>query len=192
MATYKERAHEAGVPPLTRVRMLFDEGEDDSAVELLAPMAAGGLARAQAMLGWAYENGRGVEQDDGRAETWYQASASQDDPVGIYYLGRLCERMGEVGAAHEMYERAAELEFMPAFFRLGLLAQSDDEKIRLFEEATRRGHVPSSIRIAGLRFRKTRNPFRKFVLLVKVFGDLVTVYRIYRERRTLTDDRLIR
>lgn len=53
----------------------------------LAPLAAGGNAHAQAMLGFLYETGQGVPQAYDVASYWYCLGAEQGDSTAQYLLG---------------------------------------------------------------------------------------------------------
>jgi len=51
-----------------------------------------GNARAQAILGFMYEHGRGVPQDFRRAAKWYYRAAEQGEPHGQHFLGLLYDK----------------------------------------------------------------------------------------------------
>jgi TPR repeat protein len=51
-----------------------------------------GDAQAQAALGWLYENGVAVDQDDIRAVAWYARAAQGGDPFGQFNFALRCER----------------------------------------------------------------------------------------------------
>lgn len=53
----------------------------------LAPLAARGNARAQALLGFLYETGQGVPQAFDVATYWYCLAAEQGDSTAQYLLG---------------------------------------------------------------------------------------------------------
>lgn len=58
----------------------------------LVALAEHGNARAQAKLGYAYEYGYGVPQDDAVAVSWYRRAAARGDAVGQYLLGLMYDR----------------------------------------------------------------------------------------------------
>jgi TPR repeat protein len=62
-----------------------------AALELLRPLADQGNSQAQLDLGWIYENGRGVAQDDAQAVVWIRKAADQGDAEAQYILGRRYE-----------------------------------------------------------------------------------------------------
>ncbi len=53
--------------------------DDGQAVKLFRKAAEQGYANSQAMLGLAYEAGRGVEKDNIRAYAWYSIAAARRD-----------------------------------------------------------------------------------------------------------------
>ena len=55
-------------------------------------LAQRGDAHAQAILGYMYENGRGVPQSYDVAVDWYGQSAAQGDPTGQYLLGLMYDK----------------------------------------------------------------------------------------------------
>jgi TPR repeat protein len=52
------------------------KGDTDSALKVFRPLAQEGDAEAQYHLGYMYQTGTGVQQNDVEALTWYQKAAS--------------------------------------------------------------------------------------------------------------------
>jgi TPR repeat protein len=67
-------------------------GDHVTAVRLLAPLAARGSARAQALLGFMYATGEGVPQDYDAAAYWYRQSAERGDPTAQSLLGLVYDK----------------------------------------------------------------------------------------------------
>ena len=65
----------------------YETGDYNEAFRLLQPLAEQGNAQAQSILGWLYENGEGVTQDDKQALEWYQKAANQEHAMSQYNLG---------------------------------------------------------------------------------------------------------
>jgi uncharacterized protein len=65
----------------------FSRGNYVLAARLLAPLAHKGNPRAQAMLGFMYENGLGAPQAYDVAVEFYAGAAEYGDPSGQYLLG---------------------------------------------------------------------------------------------------------
>ncbi len=72
---------------LERVSAKLARGDFVEAARDLAPLAARGDARAQAMLGFLYETGQGVPQAYDAAAYWYCQAAERGDASAQYLLG---------------------------------------------------------------------------------------------------------
>jgi TPR repeat protein len=72
--------------------VLFVRDDYDPATRALFTQASRGNARAQTMLGFMYEYGRGVPQNYVTAVHWYQCAAAQGDANGQYLLGLMYEK----------------------------------------------------------------------------------------------------
>jgi TPR repeat protein len=55
------------------------------------PLAELGYAEAQNNLGWLYQQGKGVKQDDEAAFKWYRLAAKQGNAVAQTNLGSMYE-----------------------------------------------------------------------------------------------------
>ena len=83
-----------------------------------------GLPRAQCNLGWCYEHGRGVEQNERRAAHWYLQAAEQDDPRGMFCMACAASAAkawsGTGEEAVRWYQKAAEAGSISALCNLGV------------------------------------------------------------------------
>jgi TPR repeat protein len=70
----------------------YARGDDTVAAKRLVRLAARGNARAQGLLGFMYEYGRGVPQDYVLAAEWYIRGAEQGDPAAQYLLGLMYDK----------------------------------------------------------------------------------------------------
>jgi uncharacterized protein len=70
----------------------FSRGNYVQAARLLAPCARRGNPRAQAMLGFMYENGLGAPQAYDVAVELYAGAAERGDPSGQYLLGLMYDK----------------------------------------------------------------------------------------------------
>jgi TPR repeat protein len=72
---------------LTRGTGVYSGGHHPRAVRILEPAGCSENARAQAQLGFMYENGFGVPQNYAAAADLYQCAAAQGDPFAQSRLG---------------------------------------------------------------------------------------------------------
>jgi TPR repeat protein len=102
----------------------YQEGDYATALRLARPLAAGGDARAQSMLGLLYYGGRDVPQDHNEALRWFRRAADQDDAAAQLYLGVMfSEGQGvpqDNAEAATWFRRAADLGDAQAQYNLGL------------------------------------------------------------------------
>src|SRR5258708_33329667 len=74
---------------LERALAAWNAGNYGVALDLWAPLAQAGVARAQSNMGAAFLEGRGVARDPEKAATWLRLAAEQGDAAGQRNLG-LC------------------------------------------------------------------------------------------------------
>ncbi|MEP1198257.1 tetratricopeptide repeat protein [Tateyamaria sp.] len=72
-------------------------GDFETALREWQPLADQGSASAQVMLGWMYDNGRGVPQDYADAAKWYRLAAEQGDADAQFSLSTLYDNGQGVG-----------------------------------------------------------------------------------------------
>jgi uncharacterized protein len=77
---------------LQQGKAAFARGNYIRAARLLAPFARKGHPRAQAMLGFMYENGLGAPQAYDVAVELYAGAAERGDPSGQYLLGLMYDK----------------------------------------------------------------------------------------------------
>ena len=77
---------------LASANAAYARGDYIRAVKLLTPLALHGNARAQAFLGFMYENGYGAPQADGTAADFYAQAASSGNPFGQAMLGLMYDK----------------------------------------------------------------------------------------------------
>jgi uncharacterized protein len=75
-----------------KARIAAGRSNDAASVRRTMTLAQRGNARAQAMLGFMYANGRGVPQSYDVAVDWYLQSAEHGDPTGQYLLGLMYDK----------------------------------------------------------------------------------------------------
>ena len=94
-----------------------------------------GNATCQSMLGLAFQQGRGVDQDYQLALEWYLKAAAQDSPVGVGQLGVMYAKGEGVEPswrrAREYYQRSIDLGSSHAMMRLPALTRNIQKVGRL-------------------------------------------------------------
>lgn len=80
-------------------------GEDKKAFEYFQKSANQGYYRAEFILGYMYDQGKGVEKNIQRAIQWYEKSANQGNPYAYYNLGTMYLNGKEV---KKDYQKAVE------------------------------------------------------------------------------------
>src|SRR5262245_11554455 len=70
----------------------YRRGDYVGAAVRLGPLAERGVPRAQTILGFLYQYGRGVPQNYVVAAHWYTCAAEQGDPAAQYQLGLMYDK----------------------------------------------------------------------------------------------------
>ena len=103
----------------------YDNGDYETALSLIRPLAEQGHSAAQADLGFMSYEGRGLPQDYAAAEKWLRLGAEQGNPEAqlglgeMYYQGRGVEM--DSAEAAKWYRRAADQGKPWAMIKLGLM-----------------------------------------------------------------------
>lgn len=120
----------------------YGAGDFDKAVEYFIPAAEGNDANAQYYLGWMYESGRGVPQDEEKAADWYQKAADQGNSGAqvslghMYYDGRgVLEK--DLKEAARLFRLSAEQNNVNAMEWMGVCYERGHGVEKNLEEAIR-------------------------------------------------------
>lgn len=103
----------------------YEKGQYRTALRLARPLAEQGDARAEALMGLLYANGRGVPRDDREAMKWFRSAAERGDAVAqlqigvMYYDGRSVPQ--DYSEAARWYQLAAERGNPEAQYNLGIM-----------------------------------------------------------------------
>jgi len=97
------------------------------AMSLFVEAAAHGNSLAENQIGWMYQYGQGVREDDARALTWYGLAADQGDPQGQNNLEAFTSDLQESGT----YQNAAVRVSDPALTRAQNWAKIQDLQSRI-------------------------------------------------------------
>ena len=98
-----------------------------------------GHATAQHYLGWAYECGEGVPEDDEQAVFWYRKSAHQGDATGQFMLAEMFLEGRGVPRDPEQavfwYGKAADQGELGRIYEAGLVPQDPQQAGHWYREA---------------------------------------------------------
>ena len=129
-----------------------DRADYATAMRLWLPLAEGGNADAQTMLGIIYEEGQGVSQDYTAALTWYRRAADQGHPDAQFYLAYMHDLGKGVpidpAAAANWLSKAADQGHADAQFNLGAMyedgigvSQDYQAAVTWYRKAAEQGHA---------------------------------------------------
>jgi TPR repeat protein len=139
----------------------YNRGDYATARRLWLPLAEGGNAEAQTMLGIIYEGGHGVSQDYAAAVTWYRRAADQGHPDAQFYLACMHDFGKGVpldpAAAVEWLSKAADQGHTDAQFNLGVIyedgigvSQDHQAAVSWYREAAEQGHAKAQNNLGAM------------------------------------------
>jgi len=103
--------------PIEDATKAYWRGDYKTAYQLIKPQAEKGDAVAQFILGFMYDEGKGVPQDYAEAAKWYRKAAKQGNIAAQYNLSLMEDR----AEMEKWYRRAAEPGNAAAPSNLGLM-----------------------------------------------------------------------
>ena len=128
----------------------LNEPEESEHIRQLRNAAESGDAKAQNKLGYLYDTGRELPQNDAEAVRWYRRAAAQNHAMALYNLanhylsGRGVPQDTE--EAIKWYRLAADRDVLPAMNNLGVIYASgrgvrrnEAEAIKWYRRAAERG-----------------------------------------------------
>jgi TPR repeat protein len=152
-------------------------GNYKRAVSIWTPLAEQGDPSAQYTLGWMFESGQGVKQDNRAAAFWYTKAAEQGDVAAQYVLATMYQKGTGVAQdnkkAVEWLTKAASQGDAVAQFQLGIhyrkglgVNQDDQQSLQWFEKAAQQGHITSQINL-GTIYQSGRGTEINYELAIK-------------------------
>ncbi len=159
----------AASSPASEAYTLYDKGEHAKAVELAKPLAEKGDKDAIYLLGFAHENGQGVELSRDKAIEYYRKGQAKNHPDSIYRLAGILLSSGQGDQAQEgreTLEKHAATDptvagrILGEAFLLGRLTPepAPETAVKWWLKAATAGDVPSMVLLARLydgQFGKT-------------------------------------
>lgn len=137
-------------PQIEQILETLNDPEEPEYVVQLRVEAERGEARSQNRLGYLYDVGKDVFQNDAEAVRWYRRAAAQGYAMAQYNLGNhyLAGRgvPQDDGEAIKWFRRAAEQEILPAMNNLGVIyatgkgvKRDETEAIKWYRKAAQKG-----------------------------------------------------
>src|SRR5260370_24145844 len=147
----------------------YNRGDYATARRLWLPLAEGGNADAQTMLGIIYEGGHGVSQDYAAAVTWYRRAAAQGHPDAQFYLACMHDFGKGVpldpAAAVKWLSKAADQGHTDAQFNLGVMyedgigvSQDHQAAVSWYREAAEQGYAKAQNNLGAMFVEGKRVP----------------------------------
>ena len=113
--------------------------------------------RGCARLGFLYQSGKGVEQDDVKAAKFYEKACDAGELSGCDSLASLYQNSGEHAKATAIFERACEKGFglscynLAQIYEAGVGATADESKaLELYVKACERGYAVVCYYLGGM------------------------------------------
>jgi uncharacterized protein len=173
---------------LQAARDQFVAGDWPAALAVIVPAAEAGVARAQNILGSAYQYGQGVPQDAALAIDWFTRAADQGYPPALHNLGYLYEvgmpgQPADLTVARTFYTRAAALDYpssignLGAFLLDGLGGPADlPGAVALFRRGTALGDANATERLGyitaeGIGVEADQTEARRLFQLAALLGN---------------------
>ncbi|MFH1725002.1 MAG: RDD family protein [Elusimicrobiota bacterium] len=147
--------------PFRQAAAAYKSEQHERALELALPAAEDGDAESQNLVGMLYEHGKGVEQDQRQAMSWFRKAAAQGQPHAQRNLG-LMHAMGkgvpqDAGKAAEWYRKAAEGGHVNAQLDLGVMytegrgvPKDYSQALKWFRIAARHGNDSSQANLGAM------------------------------------------
>jgi TPR repeat protein len=129
--------------------------------------AEGGHSEAQTHLGYCFDEGKGVAQDEAAAVAWYAKAAAQGNDRAQYNVGRLYHSGKGVAQddklAFEWYAKAAAQGFAEAQFYVGncfshgmsCVTQDTKAEVEWFTKAAAQGHAAAQCSLGACYYNGT-------------------------------------
>ena len=150
----------------------YDAGNEKTAAKIWQKACESGEARGCVRLGFLYQSGRGVKQDDEKAGKFYQKACDTGELSGCDSLASLYQNSGEHAKAAAIFEQACEKGFGLSCYNLAQIyeagvgvAPDENKALELYVKACERGYAvvcyyPGGIYEGG-RKRRSREKLEK-------------------------------
>ena len=135
----------------------YDAGNEQTVAKIWLKACEAGEARGCVRLGFLYQSGRGVEQDDEKAGKIYQKACDAVELIGFSSLASLYQNSGEHAKAAAIFEQACEKGFglscynLAQIYEAGVGVAPDESKaLNLYVKACERGYAVVCYYLGGM------------------------------------------
>ena len=135
----------------------YDAGDEQTAAKIWQKACKAGEARGCARLGFLYQSGKGVEQDDAKASKFYEKACDAGELSGCDSLASLHQNSDEHAKATVTLERACEKGFglscynLAQIYEAGVGVAPDESKaLSLYVKACERGYAVVCYYLGGM------------------------------------------
>ena len=105
-------------------QIAYDAGDEQTAAKFWQKACKTGEARGCVRIGFLYQSGRGVKQDDAKAGKFYQKACDAGELSGCDSLASLRQNSGEHAKAAAIFEQACEKGFGLSCYNLAQIYEA--------------------------------------------------------------------
>ena len=135
----------------------YDAGDEQRAAQIWQKVCETGEARGCVRLGFLYQSGKGVKQDDAKAGKFYQKACDAGELSGCDSLASLHQNSGEHAKAAAIFEQACEKGFGLSYYNLAQIyeagsgiATDESKALDLYVKACERGYAVVCYYLGGM------------------------------------------
>lgn len=135
----------------------YDAGNEKTAAKIWQKACESGEARGCVRLGFLYQSGKGVEQNDAKAGKFYQKACDTGELSGCDSLASLYQNSGEHAKAAAIFEHACEKGFGLSCYNLAQIyeagngvAPDESKTLNLYVKACERGYAVVCYHLGGM------------------------------------------
>jgi uncharacterized protein len=164
----------------------------------LRTLADRGSIMSMVYLGWAFAEGTGRAADFSQAEYWLKRAFDTGSLLGMFYLGSLYHRHGDLKKACEIWSGGVDKEYAPAIYWLAYIHMKDQGELRdmkkgrqLLEKAAALGHLYARASLGQYMLRGSDGLFGRLKglgVLLSVLAEAVPLMLRDRNNQRLKPD----
>lgn len=134
-----------------------------------------GDSQALLELGFVFEDGIAVNQDESAAQAFFERAADLNNPYGFFHLGRLLKKRGQISSALDCWQKARALGDPLSCAHIGVAYLNGDGvdqnlkiAVQLFEESAHQNNL-EGIYFLGVCYRDGSGVEASLDMAIKLF-----------------------